>query len=351
MLEFDKSAQAIDQVQERMWQLALHLEEGQTERTARALEEARQAARDALDKATKEPTDANRDGVGETAAGTAERAIQRHMEALLDELRRNHDEMPYDPRSQQLDSRDLDRLADQARDAARQGKMDEARQRMAELDKMLDQLRNARAEHGQNRQRNAEQRQRGRQQMSAVQDMIGRQGGLLDHAQGRSGPNDRSRGHRRPDPSAADPDAQRQADQRVQQALRRALGELMQQFGDLTGEVPPSLGEADKAMREAGQALGDGNDQVAGDAEQRAIEALQKGGHEMGQAMARQFGPARERRGRRRRAMATASRGLGMQDGHGDGSGSGSLPGRAGPPPGGAIRSAGVIGQGSSGRR
>ena len=34
-----------------MWELALHLEEGQTEHTARALEQARQAARDAMDKA------------------------------------------------------------------------------------------------------------------------------------------------------------------------------------------------------------------------------------------------------------------------------------------------------------
>ena len=40
------------QAQQRMWELALHLEEGRTERTARALEEARQAAREALDRAT-----------------------------------------------------------------------------------------------------------------------------------------------------------------------------------------------------------------------------------------------------------------------------------------------------------
>ena len=64
--------------------------------------------------------------------------------------------------------------------------MDEAQQRMAELERMLDQLRNARAEHGKAGQQRAQQRQRGRQQMSALQDMIGRQGGLLDHAQGRA---------------------------------------------------------------------------------------------------------------------------------------------------------------------
>ena len=64
----------------------------------------------------------------------------------------------------------------------------------------------------------------------------------------------------------------------------------MQRFGDLTGEVPPSLGEADTAMRDAAQALADGRDEFASAAEQRAIEALQKGNRDMGQSMARQFG-------------------------------------------------------------
>ena len=72
--------------------------------------------------------------------------------------------------------------------------------------------------------------------------------------------------------------------------MRRALGELMQRFGDLTGQVPAPLSEADTAMREAGQAMAEGRDGAAGQAQQRAIEALQKGGKQMGQQLARQFG-------------------------------------------------------------
>jgi len=83
----------------------------------------------------------------------------------------------------------------------------------------------------------------------------------------------------------------READRRVQQALRRALGELMQQFGDLTGEIPPSLGEADGAMRDAARQLSDGRDRSAGEFVQQAIEALQRGAQDMGQAMVRKFGP------------------------------------------------------------
>ena len=105
-----------------------------------------------------------------------------------------------------------------------------------------------------------------------------------------------------PGTAPADENANREADRRVQQALRRALGELMQQFGDLTGEVPPSLSDADQAMRDAAKQLGEGNDQGAGASEQKAIEALQKGGREMGQAMARQFGRQQGQEGSDRRA-------------------------------------------------
>ena len=127
--------------------------------------------------------------------------------------------------------------------------------------------------------------------MGAVQDMIGRQGGLLDHSQ-RSRPTrpTRFRGNQ-PPTQPRTRTGQREADRRVQQALRRALGELMQQFGDLTGQVPPSLVKRTPPCVRPGRQLGEGNDAGAGESEQKAIEALQKGGREMGQAMAKQFGP------------------------------------------------------------
>lgn len=178
--------------------------------------------------------------------------------------------------------------------------MDEARQKMEELEKLLERLKEARADKGQG---NSQERQKGRRQMGAVQDMVGREGALLDHAENRAEQDSRPR--RIPpnpdkgnpaanDPAAGDPAAQRPQDQRVQQALRRALGELMQRFGELTGEIPQSLTDADQAMRESGQKLGQGDDKGAAQSEQRAIEALQKGARDMGRALARQFGQGRQ---------------------------------------------------------
>ncbi len=348
LLERNKSSEAIGEAQQQMWELALHLEEGQTERTAQALEEARQAARDALDKAIREPTDANREAL-EQRLKELEEAIERHLQALAEDARRNNSEMRYDPNAQHLTNRDLDKLADQAREAAREGRMQDAQQRMAELERMLDKLRNARAEHGREGERAEGQRRRGRQQMGAVQDMIGRQGKLLDQSQSRADQGNPLRGAQPPS-KPSDEAAQREADRRVQQALRRSLGELMQQFGDLTGQVPPSLGEADTAMREAGRQLAEGNDAGAGESEQRAIEALQKGGREMGQAMAKQFGQQNGQDGGEQEGDGDGPMGLTLHDGQGDDQGNGY---RQGPPPGRAQTGRDPLGrrygQGSSG--
>ena len=175
--------------------------------------------------------------------------------------------------------------------------------------------------------------------------MIRREGALVDHSQARPGSERRLPAPRDPaqhlpgdqaqrqpgDPSqqsSGDPAqrptgeaAQRQTDAKQQRAMRRALGELMQRFGDLTGQVPPSLGEADTAMRDAAQALQDSRDDFAGAAQQRAIEALQKGGRDMGQTMARQFGTGEQP------GEGEAGEGEGEQDANGNGKGTGNQPG------------------------
>ena len=284
---------AVPEAQQRMWELALHLEEGQAEQTARALEAARREVREAMERAEKAPTDANRREL-EQKLRELQEAIDRHMQALMEQAQRDGNLMELDPEEHRMTNQDMDRLAERAREAAREGKMDEAKRRVEELEQLLEQLKNSRMAKGQDgeqQQGSRQRQQRGRQQQSAVQDMIGRQGGLLDQAEGRNDSGNRPRGVQ-PPAAGADGKAQREADRRVQNALRRSLGELMQQFGDLTGEIPPALSEADQAMRESSSQLAQGQDQAAGSAQQRAIEALQKGAQQMGQAMARQFGPS-----------------------------------------------------------
>ncbi len=281
---------SVAEAQDRLWALALHMEEGRSEPTMRALEEARQAARDALDALLNDPSQDKRDAL-DARLRELQAAIDRHIEALTEEARRAGETALVDREGRPISREEMNRQTDRTRDAARAGRPTDAERQMAELERMLDKLRDSKP--GQDDKGKAAQRQRGRQQMGAVQDMIAREGGLLDHTERRL---DQNRRFGTPT-QATDPNAEREADRRVQLALRRALGELMQQFGDLTGEIPPSLGEADQAMRDAGRQLNERSDRAASESVQAAIEALQKGAREMGQAVARKFGPPRPGQG------------------------------------------------------
>jgi uncharacterized protein (TIGR02302 family) len=189
LLQVGRGAGVVAEAQSRLWELASHLEEGATEQTARALEKARQALREALDAQRRgekiDPAELQR------LMKQLQEALQKHLQALAEAARRNPDFNQFDPNAHRLDTRDMQRLAERMREAARQGRMDEAQNDMAELEKLLDELKNFRPGHGRmtagERQR-AQQRQRGQQQMNALQDIVQRLGTLLDHADQRTQP-------------------------------------------------------------------------------------------------------------------------------------------------------------------
>jgi uncharacterized protein (TIGR02302 family) len=257
----------ISEAQSRLWSLALQLEDDAVARTAQAV----QAARDALQQAVKkgDKTDMDR------KADELRREIQKHLQALADKARKDGTLMPFDPSQRTLNQQDFDKLTQEMKNAARAGRMDEAQDKLQQLEKMLDQLKQAEANPSQDRQQARQQRQKGQQQMGAAEDMVQREGAMKGRATGRD---------------TAEDKPGRETDQKQQKALRRALGQMMQNFGDLTGKVPDALSQADIAMDQAGQALGQGKDKDAGAAQQRAIEALQKGEQQMSQQMAQSLG-------------------------------------------------------------
>ena len=353
LLNRGRGQPAVDEAQSRMWTLALALEEGAVERTAQALEQAREALRDAVDAEKpppEQPTTAEQAELDRKMQELRD-AIQKHMDALAEQARRDDTTMPTDPKLPQMNARDLDKLAEQLQKSLKDGRTNDAKQEMAELEKLLEALKNARPETGEERDKQrAEKRQKGRDQMDAVQDMIQREGQILDRSEKRSAEQPAPRpfdprtldqrqfdpqpraGEPQPpqtqQPAQPQPGQQRAGDQKSQTAMRRALGELMQQFGDLTGDVPAPLGEADQAMRDAGQALADGRDAAAVAATKRAIEALQKGGKQMGQQVARQFGPGKQPgEGEGEDGQDGEGQAMGNGDGHGDGRTAGPKPG------------------------
>ncbi|WP_277751847.1 DUF4175 domain-containing protein [Dankookia rubra] len=324
----DRRPEAVPEVQEILWQVAIALEEGRDGRTARALQQAREALRQALDQAEqdKQQDQQQQQATPEQQQKQAEEraelqrriqelrdAIRQHLDALAEKLQReNAEAIPFDPQSKMLDQKEMERKTRRMEQAAKEGRPEDAKKELAELEEMLKALEEGRVQKAENPERQ-QKREKGQQQMGVVQDMVKRESEMLDRSHQRAEGSERDRAAQNrqqrlnqqnfrwpQDPSQqqqgqqgepqqdARSQADREQDARRQRALRRALGELMQQFGDLTGEVPEGLGRADQAMREAQEALRQGGD--ARDAQQRALKALQEGGKQMAQSMQRQFG-------------------------------------------------------------
>ena len=360
-----RAPETVAQAQDRMWSLALHLEEGAADRTAKSLEAARQQLRDQMEaekkaeerardqeKADAKPGDKADDKATADKANPSDKAdqpkqaektdrdaairaeidkkiralqdaLQKRLDALSDQARRDPNAEGYNPDAHPMDQRDMQRLTEEMRESNKKDDTEAARDKLAELEKMMEALKDGRPERGKMTERErqrAEKRQQGQQQMTALQDIIKREGNILDSAQSRASASDPLR-----QPPEADP---RRAEQRTQLALRRAVGELMQQYGDLTGEVPPNLGEADTAMRDGAQALGQARDAQAAQSAQRAIEALQKGGKSMQQQMARQFGRGDQQGDEGEDGDEGEGEGMAQGDGDGQGDGPGSGQGR-----------------------
>ncbi len=295
---FQRRAGAVEEAQELMWDMALALEEGRDGRTARALAQAQQALREALEQAERQNQEReNNDAARQEAERRIQElreAIRRHLEAMNERLQRENAESLSELPQNRADQREINRRTERMREANRDNRIPDAQRELAELEEMLRNLQEGRQARGESPERQ-QQRQRGQQQMGVVQDMVRRQGEMLDRGQRRVEAEEARRNQQRrtqgaltpqqPAPEAQQPDT---ADARRQRALRRALGELMQQYGDLTGEVPEALGRADQAMREAQESLGEGGD--ARDPQQRAMRYLQEGGRQMAQQLQRQFG-------------------------------------------------------------
>ncbi len=287
---------AIQPAFDGLWALALHLEESGPARTAAALAQAQKALRDSL------PTK-DRAAIDKKAQALAD-ALARHAQALNEARRR-------DPSLNRPDTRAAREALDKLRQAERNGQDDAAQADMAELDRALQALREEnRDEASRSRQRAEKARQNGAKNLTAMSDLLRREGKLVDRAQAREAegnqpfgslnfpPGGLSDAYRDPAVPTHNGDAAGQAaDRAMQGALRRVLGELMSLHGELTGKVPPELGVADLAMRDAGTALGAGQDDAAAGDMERAILALQKGGQSMRDQVRQKFGAPQQGRG------------------------------------------------------
>jgi hypothetical protein len=170
---------------------------------------------------------------------------------------------------------DIAGMMEQLRQLSRMGAEDAAKQMLANLQNMLQTMRNAAAANpGQNPDMKAAE-----QMMQQMQDLTERQSQLLNDSfehlrqqalQGQNEGNDQNTGNKEAE---------------KQQKLRQELGQLMSQMANMAGQTPGSMGDAQNAMRNAEDALQSGAWRQGAEQQGAALSKMQSGMQEASQEM------------------------------------------------------------------
>ncbi len=289
-LRHEKGSAMIGAVEQLLWDTALRIEDGNMSLAERDLRHLQQKLQDALAKGAP-------DAEIEQLMQQLREAMDRYMQALAQDMQRhpNRATSPVDP-SKVLTSRDLERMLDRARELARSGDREQAREMLSQLQNMLENLRTARP--SQMQQRGASEAQ---QMMRGLQKLMQQQQQLLDRSfraqrrQGQPGqPGEQDRAGqpgRQPGEQADDGEPGGSADEAGQQeALRHQLGDMMRRLGEGTGDIPEPFGRAERAMNDAAGALQQGQPGAAIGPQTEALDQLQQAAHDFSRQLQRQMG-------------------------------------------------------------
>jgi uncharacterized protein (TIGR02302 family) len=276
-----KSDDQLRDVVARMWDMAVHLEDGSVSDAEQALRAAEEALRQALERGAS-------DEEIKRLTDQLRAALDKFLQALAEQMRKNPQQLarPLDPNARMLRPQDLRNMIDRLEQMARSGAKDAARRMLQELQQMLENLQMARP--GQQMDGDGDD-----DMMSALDelgDMIRKQQQLRDRTfqQGQDQRRDRQRGQQGQQGQMGD---LRDSQQALREQLKKLMEELRKKgFGQGQqgqGEMD-QLGRAGEAMGDAEGQLGEGNADSAVDSQGRALEALRRGAQNLAQSMQQQ---------------------------------------------------------------
>ncbi|HMN84865.1 MAG TPA: DUF4175 family protein, partial [Bauldia sp.] len=272
---------ALRDVVDYLWTVALGIEDGDLSLAARELRNAQEALREALERG------ASDEEIEKLTADLRE-AMQKFLQALAEEARKNPQmsAIPPDADMRTLRSQDLEKMLDQIENLAKNGARDAAKQLLSELQNMLENLEAGRPMPG-------GQDQAGQQMMeslNALADMIRRQQELMDqtHRAERGLNPDGSQTPMSPEDLAKALEELRNG----QAGLEGALQDLMKQLEGMGMQPNGKLGQAGEAMGDAAEAPGQGRPGEAVGDQSNALDALREGAQGLSQQLANR-GPGR----------------------------------------------------------
>jgi len=299
----EEAGPALSSVRSLLWKTALRLEDGGLALADRELRASQEAVMRAFERnAPAEEIDRLID------------AFQRSLDRLLQELMENAQEAgeaaetgPAEQGNDRTVDRDtLQRMVERVRRLWEAGARDEARQLLAELQNMLENLRQAHMDEGQSaRQAEMNRLLRELRELSRDQRRLldrtfregrppptGPQQGQQGQQQGQQGQQQGQQGQQQGQQGGA-PQAGGggySGLQEAQERLRRRLGDYMRRLGGAMGRLPNELGQAEGSMRDASGSLRAGRHGDAVGAQGRALQSLQQAGQALLESYAREQG-------------------------------------------------------------
>jgi uncharacterized protein (TIGR02302 family) len=303
-LSFNQDQGSRRDVIDLLWELALFIEDGALSVAERKLRELQEELQRAL-----------QEGAPDSEIERMLEELQQALNEFLDQLTEQAlSQMQQDPGQQQqmapqdgqtVERRDLQEMLDRAREMLRSGAKDAAREMLAQLQQMLENLRAGTMQAQQ-------QPSQGEQALSDLQKMIQLQQNLLERSfqmdrqqrsgeqgqqgqqqqqgrqqqgqrgqQGQQGQQQQQGGQQGQQQAGQQPGDQMGQAAAEQDALRRALGELMRRLGEAGMEIPRALGQAELEMRNARGALEGEQPGTAAEAQTQAVDSMQQAGQAM----------------------------------------------------------------------
>ena len=260
-LRLDRGGDVPQVVAQLLWDIAVRVEDGNDLSSQNDLRQSMQALQDALAQNAPEARI-------EQLMQDLQKQIDGYLQALSGQTKSPGPNGNEANSSQALTGKDFQAALDRARELAQAGARDQARNLLARLQDLLENLRASNP---------MDMHSPRAKSLDAMQDLMRRQQQLLDRS---------FRQSREPDGSKSAGDAGRQED------LRRALGQAAQRLGEQGGEIPQAMTRADRAMRNAVEALRQDKPGQAVGSQTEALDALQQAARALAQQMANGYDPS-----------------------------------------------------------
>ena len=272
----------VEEAVNMLWQLAVHIEEGDLS-DARAQVE---AARKALERAIAEG--ASPEQLKELMSKLRD-AMDKYLQSMKKEMERRLAEGQTNrqnpsPNSKNITEQDLQKMLDAIEKLAESGSKEAAQDLLAQLEELLKNMEPGFAQQG-----NQQGQQDGSEMLNELSEMMRKQQELMDQTQRGQGQELGEMGDDPGDNPGNRSGNSRQGDLADRQGdLERQLQEFMDKLGQQGLRTPPQLGEAGRQMNGAQESLEQRDRQQALGQQGEALDQMRQGAQDMARQMQQQ---------------------------------------------------------------